>query len=199
MNRRVSASRRWCTSAVPLGKTFHSECDEPRSIARAKTVAGVRSNYSISKLPDYSIPYKSHVCHAGMVRYVHHFADELEINLRITFQECYLLDSAQVDFLQLRFKTFPRNIFIIDFQSGTLAWPGILQLDNDGCIWWCYGLLIGRPWNLCRLSLRRVRKHHEDNQQHQQYINQRSNVDLGRGNSSASQRDCHVPSPYFRL
>src|SRR5215813_15519753 len=199
MNRRVSASRRWCTSAVPLGKTFHSECDEPRSIARAKTVAGVRSNYSISKLPDYSIPHESHVCHAGMVRYVHHFADELEINLRITFQECYLLDSAQVDFLQLRFKILPGNIFVIDCQNGTLTCTGVLELNHNGFLGWRSGLLVGRHGNFRRLSLRRVRKHHEDNQQHQQYINQRSNVDLGRGYSSASQRDCHVPSPYFGL
>src|SRR5215510_11675312 len=94
-----------------------------------------------------SIPHQSNMCHAGVVRHVHHLSHELEINLRITLQECHLLDAAHVDFLQLCFEIVPANLLFIDFQCGTLACTGILELDDNGCLWWRYGVLIRWPGN----------------------------------------------------
>src|SRR5215470_10229138 len=115
------------------------------------------------------------------MRDVDYIRDVGEGNIVITLHEHDLLRAGFENVGQTGLKRIPGRIFLVDLNSRLLPGPTVEQLHDDGAI----RILVLRRiwrWRLRHQGIealwRQRRNNHENDQQHQKYVNQRGDVDV---------------------
>src|SRR6202034_2978185 len=131
--------------------------------------------------------------HAGGVGNINHIGDIGKRDGVITLHEHDLFRALLVDIGETTLQVVPSRVFGIDLDARRLARTPVDQLHDDGTV----GVHIFGSVRRRRLRNQRIqsfrshrRDHHEDDQQHQQYVNERRDVDVC--TLASARADCHT-------
>src|SRR6185437_5904854 len=132
--------------------------------------------------------------YAGSVPDVDDLGNVLEGNIVVALHEHHLLGARLKDVFETALKRIPSHVILVDLQSRRHSRSPVQNLHHDRALWVWLGLLVFRRGlrNESIQALRNDRRDdHEDDQQHQENIDERSHIDIGTRPTLTTHCHCH--------